>query len=121
MEIFFRILVFYYLMIFIFVGWMGSIVILSMEEVLDSDEILSNPKDFFRCVFMYQIQIKVFLEDCINVAGIVIVEILTTLSVWFLNIGIFAILLFCLMIKGIFYGFWLIFRKRNNDEENYKK
>lgn len=60
MEIFFRILVFYYLMIFIFVGWMGSNVIFSMEEVLDSDEILSNPKDFFRCVFMYQLQIKVF-------------------------------------------------------------
>lgn len=121
MEIFFGILVFYYLMIFIFVGWMGSIAILSMEEVLDSDEILSNQNEFFRCVFMYQLQMKVFLEDYINVVGIVIVEILTTLSVWFLNIGIFAILLFCLMIKGICYGFWLIFRKRNNDEENYKK
>lgn len=113
MEILFGILVFYYLMIFIFVGWMDSIAILSMKEVLDSDEILSNPKDFFRCVFMYQLQMKVFLEDYINAAGIVIVEILTTLSVWFLNIMIFAILLFCLMIKGICYGFWLIFRKRN--------
>lgn len=118
MEIFFGILVFYYLVAFVFVGWIGSIVILSMEEVLDSDEILSNPKDFFHCVFMYQLQMKVFLEDYINVAGIVIVEILTTLSVWFLNIGIFFMLLFCLLLKGICYGFWLIFRKRNDDEEN---
>jgi len=37
MEIFFGILIFYYLMIFIFVGWMGSIAILSLKEVLDSD------------------------------------------------------------------------------------
>lgn len=121
MEIFFRILVSYYLVVFVFVGWIGSIVILSMEEVLDSDEILSNPKDFFRCVFMYQLQMKVFLEDYINAVGIVIVEILTTLSVWFLNVGVFLLLLFCLLIKGVCYGFWLIFRKRNNDEKNYKK
>lgn len=121
MEIFFGILVSYYLVVFVSVGWIGSIVILSMEEVLDSDEILSNPKDFFRCVFMYQLQTKVFLEDYINVVGIVIVEILATLSVWFLNIGIFFIFLFCLLLKGICYGFWMIFRKRNNDEENYKK
>lgn len=121
MKIFFGILVLYYLMIFIFVGWMGSIAILSMEEVLDSDEILSNPKDFFHCVFMYQLQMKAFIEDYINVAGIVIVEILTTLSVWFLNIGIFFIILLCLLVKGFCYGFWLIFRKKNNDEENYKK
>lgn len=121
MQIFFGIAVLYYLMVFIFVGWMGSIVILSMEEVLDSDEILSNPKDFVRCIFMYQLQIKVFLEDYINVVGLIIVEVFTTLSVWFLNIGIFLILLFCLLIKGICYGFWLIFRNRSDNEENYKK
>lgn len=121
MEIFFGILVFYYLIVFIFVGWMGSIAILSTGEVLDSDEILSNLKDFFRCIFMYQLQMKVLLDDYISTAGIVIVEILTTLSVWFLNIRIFFILLLCLLVKGICYGFWLIFRKKNVDEENYKK
>jgi len=58
---------------------------------------------------MYQLQVKAFLEDEINIVGMVILEILTTLSVWFLNIAVFFILLFYLPIKGICYGFWLIF------------
>lgn len=81
MEMLFGILVVYYLMVFILVGWVGSIAILSSGDVLDDDEILSNPKDFVRCIFMYQIQVKSFLEDYINTVGLVIVEILTTFSV----------------------------------------
>lgn len=42
MEILFGILAVYYLMVFILVGWAGSIVILSSGDVLGDDEILSN-------------------------------------------------------------------------------
>lgn len=113
MEAIVNILVAYYMFVFALAGVLGSLVITFSGEVYDMDNCLSNKTDFIHCIFMYQIAIKYLFEDQINTVGIVILEVLTTLSVWVLNIGIFFILLFCLLLKGICYGFWLIFRKRN--------
>lgn len=121
METIVNILTVYYTLVFTIVGVCGSLAIAFLEEVYDSDCCLSNKEDFIHCIFMYQFAIKYLLEDEINIVGMAILEILTTLSVWFLNIGIFLILLFCLLIKGICYGFWLIFRKKSVNEEDYKK
>lgn len=120
-EVIVNILAIYYMFVFVFVGVFGSLAITLSEEVYDMECCISNKTDFIHCIFMYQFAIKYLLEDEINAVGIVILEIVTTLSAWFLNIGIFFILLFCLLIKGICFGFWLIFRKKNDDEENYKK
>lgn len=113
MDVIVGIIAFYYMFVFVFAGVAGSFAITLSEEVYDMDNCLNNKTDFIHCIFMYQFAIKYLLEDQINTVGIVILELLTTLSVWFLNIGIFFILLFCLLLKGICYGFWLIFRKRN--------
>lgn len=121
METIVNILDVYYIFIFVFVGVFVSLAITLSEEVYDIDCCLSSKEDFIHCIFMYQYAIKYLLEDEINILGVAILEILTTLSVWFLNVVVFIILLFCLLIKGICYGFWWIFGKRNGDEENYKK
>lgn len=105
MEVIVNILAFYYTFVFVFVGVIGSFAITLSGEVYDIDCCLGNKTDFIHCIFMYQFAIKYLLEDGINAVGIVTLEILTTLSVWFLNIGIFFIILFCLLIKGICYGF----------------
>lgn len=113
LEVIIYILTIYYTLVLVLVGVCGSLAITLLEEVYDIDNCLNNKTDFIHCIFMYQFAIKYLLEDRINTVGIVILEALITLSVWFLNIGIFFILLFCLLLKGICYGFCLIFRKRN--------
>lgn len=111
----------YYAIVFVVVGILGSLLFNIDGDIFNEEEILKNKSDFIKCVFMYQLRVWISLNDEINIIGMAILEILTTLSVWFLNIGIFFILLFCLLIKGVCYGFWLIFTKKSNDEENYKK
>lgn len=111
----------YYAIVFVIVGILGSLLFNIDGDIFNEEEILKNKSDFIKCVFMYQLRVWISLNDEINIIGMVILEILTTLSVWFLNIGIFLILLFCLLLKGACYGFWLIFRKKNNNKENYKK
>lgn len=103
------------------VGILGILFFDIDRDIFNEKEVLKTKSDFIKCVFMYQLKVWISLNDKINIIGMAILEILTTLSVWFLNIGIFFILLFCLLIKAACYGFWLIFRKRNDDEKNYKK
>ncbi len=115
MEIFMMFLTFYYAFIFVVVGFPGTLVIGLCEEVFDFEECLRNKHDFVRCVLMYQYAVAIILDMYgINKVGISIVEILTTLSVWFLNIIIFAILCFLFVLKGICYLFWIIFRKKDD-------
>lgn len=117
MEIFLSVLAIYYLFVFVLVGVAGSLAISLSGEIYEMDDCLKNKKDFIHCIFMYQYAAAILLDLYgINRAGIVIVEILTTFSVWFLNVLIFAILCFLLILKGICYLFLLIFRKK--DDEN---
>lgn len=116
MEIFLAILMIYYCFIFVMVGFPGTLAIGLCEEVFDFEECLSNRRDFFRCIFMYQYAVAILLDMYeINKVGIFIAEVLTTFSVWFLNIIVFIILVFLVILKGICYLFWLIFRKRDDE------
>lgn len=118
MKNFLSLLAVYYMFVFVFVGVMGSLAISLCGEVYEMEDCLKNKEDFIHCIFMYQYVVAILLGDYgINKAGIAVAEILTALSVWFLNIMIFAWLCFELLLKGIFYLFWLIFRKRDDENE----
>lgn len=102
----------YYIFILIFVGFIGTLCIISDDFIYESGGELSSKKNFIRCIFMYQFALWEYLSEEINMAGMIILEILVTLSVWFLNIIIFFCLLFLLIMKGICLLFYAIFKKK---------
>lgn len=97
------------------VGILGSLVINIDGTVYEDTYILTDIHEFIKCVFMYQIGAYQFLKEEINTIGIVILEILITASVWFLNVIIFVLLIAILILKTMCHLFWLVFRKRNKD------
>lgn len=102
----------YYTFVFIIVGFIGSFALSISEEVYNIDEVLTSKRQFIRCIFMYQVAIWELLSEDINIIGMLILEILTTLSVWFLNILVFLILIVLLILKGVCFSFYMIFKKR---------
>lgn len=108
----FKIIVDCYIFINLLVGALGSLVISVSDETYEMDLVLTDKNEFVRCIFMYQFAVYELLKDEINKTGIIILEILTTLSVVFLNVFIFAIIIFLFAIKMICYLFWIAFRKR---------
>ena len=115
MRTFLNILMPYYFFIFVAVGVLGSLVINLDGTIYEVDDILIDKHDFIKCVFMYQVASYQFLREEINFCGIVILEILITASVWFLNIMVFSILIIILILKAICHMFYIVFRKRNKD------
>lgn len=111
----------YYMFVLVSVGIIDTCAIVLSEEVFKLDDCIKNRRDFIRCIFMYQFAVKIKLEDEINTIGIVILEILTTFSVWFLNVIIFAVLCCLLILKVIWHIFWMIFRKREGTNKKYYK
>lgn len=99
---FLTILGIYYLFVFIFVGWIGSISITS-DYNIDSA---------FKTIFMYQYAIYEYNKDDLNIAGIIILEVLTTLSVWFLNVAIFLFVCVFYIWEWISDLFSWLFEKR---------
>lgn len=109
-----EILVIYYTFIFVFVGILCSLVAFLNNDykVCKMEEILSSKKYFIRCIFIYQFAIYDFFSDYINKVGIIILEILTTVSVWFLNIIIFTLLCVSMILKWLRIGFYKVFKKQ---------
>lgn len=114
-----EIIALYYTFILVFVGALGSLAISLSCEVYEMEDCLKNKKDFIHCIFMYQYAFAILLDMYgINKIGVFIAEILTTFSVWFLNVIVFAILCFLFALKMICYLFWILFRKRDERNEN---
>lgn len=107
-----EIIAIYYTFVFVVVGIFCSLWISLRDEVYETEDTLSSKKHFIRCIFMYQFAIYEFLSDYINKTGIIILEILGTVSVWFLNIIIFALLCILLILKWLCIGFYKVFKKR---------
>ena len=87
------------------------------DEIFDLEKVLKSNGDFIRCIFMWQFAAYILLDDLINKAGIIIVEVIITFVALPMNIMIFAILVICLAIKGICVCFYKVFRKRNEESE----
>lgn len=94
----------YYLFIFLFVGVLSSIVI-----ALEWDDLFEHK---FVLIFMYQYAIYALTKDRLNIVGIIILEILATASVWFLNVIIFICVCFYYIVWAICRLFYLFFKKR---------
>ena len=102
-------LMLYYLLVFIFVGIGCTLAITS-----DYDEIVSRSGkvNFLKLIFMYQYAVYQLTKDNINTVGIILLEILTTLSVWFLNILVLIVICVCYIGLFICRAFYFVFRKR---------
>ena len=99
-----------YVISFIF-AMLSGIGIAVSDEIFDFDMVLKRKTDFIRCAFMWQFAVYDLLNEELNTAGIVILEIATTVLIFPENILAFAILLVCLLFKGIAVAFYKIFRK----------
>jgi hypothetical protein len=90
--------------VFVFVGIGVSLVAVSDLDILS--------KNKFKQIFMYQYIVYKLASEHLNLAGVIILEILTTLSVWFLNIMIFIIICLWYIFSAIWNAFYFIFKKR---------
>lgn len=99
-----NLIMFYYLFVFIFVG-----IGVSLAAVGDFD-ILSQSG--LKQIFMYQYIVYKLASEHLNLAGVIILEILTTLSVWFLNIMIFVVICVWYIFSSIWNAFYFVFKKR---------
>ena len=104
-----------YIAIAIIYGIITGFAITLSDEVFDLEKALKSKSDFIRCIFMWQFAAYILLDELINKAGIIIVEVIITFVVLPMSIMIFAILVICLIIKGICILFYKIFRKREGD------
>lgn len=104
----FNFLMLYYIMVLVFVGIGGSLAIIEYRDIMPP----SGKVNYLKLIFMYQYTVYRLSKDNINIIGIILLEILTTFSVWFLNI--FIIILICVYYIGLFIcrAFYFVFRKR---------
>lgn len=114
-ELVFQWFFIYYTFVFIFIGFIGTFSISISDSIFELDSVLISKQDFKRCVFMYQYSVYELLSDYINKKGIVILEILTTLNVWVLNIFVFLLLVTLLILKNICILFYKLFNKENDE------
>lgn len=98
-----NILQLYYLFVLVIVG-------LGCSLTLINDDLLHGNK--LKLIFMYQYAVYQLTKDELNKIGILILEIITTLSVWFLNIIIFVIMCMWYILSAIWDLFYFCFKKR---------
>ena len=99
-----QILQLYYLFVFVLVGIGCSL------HLLDNG--LLYEKNKLKLIFMYQYAVYQLAKDDLNVAGILILEIITTFSVWFLNILILVVMCLWYIFSAIWGLFYFCFKKR---------
>ena len=73
---------------------------------------LLQEKNKLKLIFMYQYAVYQLAKDDLNAAGILILETITTLSVWFLNILILVFMCLWYIFSAIWDLFYFIFKKR---------
>ena len=94
----------YYLFVFVLVGIGASL------HLLDTG--LLYEKNKLKLIFMYQYAVYQLAKDNLNAAGILILEIITTFSVWFLNILILVFMCLWYILSAIWDLFYFCFKKR---------
>ena len=94
----------YYLFVIVYVGIGCSL------HLLDNG--LLYEKNKLKLIFMYQYAVYQLSKDKLNAAGILILEIITTLSVWFLNILILIVMCAWYILSAVWDLFYFIFKKR---------
>lgn len=94
----------YYLLVFLLVGIAGSITAMEDFDVMSGNKL--------KLVFMYQYMVYELAKENLSIAGIIILEIFTTFSVWFLNVIIFIIICLYYIFLAVWKLFYFVFKKR---------
>lgn len=104
----FDFLILYYVMVLVFVGIGGPLALADDRDIIP----YSGKVNHLKLIFMYQYAVYKLAKDDISIAGIILIELLTTFSVWFLNVLVLIVL--CTYYVGLFICklFYFIFRKR---------
>ena len=106
------ILILLYYMLTTIIASIASLTILLDNKYMPSEDVFGSKKGFLQNVFLYQFAIWKAVKDDINIIGIIILEILVTFSVWFMNILVLFCILIILIFKIIKVAFYKIFKKR---------
>lgn len=93
-----------YACVALWVGIVGTAFIMSECDVMSGS--------IFKLIFMYQCAIYESTKDDLNIAGIIILEILTTMFVWFWNVIIFLLACIAYIFDAISDLFYFLFEKR---------
>lgn len=99
-----QILQLYYVFVLVFVGIGATLLLL--------DEGLLYERNKLKLIFMYQYAVYQLAKDKLNASGILILETITTLSVWFLNILIIVFMCLWYILSAIWNLFYFCFKKR---------
>lgn len=94
-----------------FIGLMAMFVITMSDEVFNDSEILTDKREYFRCVFAFQYLIYDDLSELIKPLGIIILIVLTTFCFWHISVTTFIVLVIGLILKNICILFYRIFKK----------
>ena len=94
----------------IFAGIAGGLM-LALLEFYDMGSCLHSVKEFFRCVFQWQVFV-LNSSEYVNRTGVIVLEVLTTLSVWHLNLLVLFVLLVLEIIRVMVILFVKIFKKK---------
>ena len=98
-----NILQLYYLFVLVIVG-------IGCSLILINDDLLHENK--LKLIFVYQYAVYQLTKDELNKIGILILEIITTFSVWFLNILILIVMCAWYILSAVWDLFYFIFKKR---------
>ena len=98
-----NILQLYYLFVLVIVG-------IGCSLILINDDLLHGNK--LKLIFVYQYTVYQLTKDELNKIGILILETITTFSVWFLNILILIVMCAWYILSAVWDLFYFIFKKR---------
>ena len=79
--------------------------------IIDFDEVLSDKNEMLKAIFMFQYAIYVLTKDCLKTSGIVILIVLATVYLGWMNVVIAIFLLVCFVFRFIGIGFYKLFKK----------
>lgn len=96
----------------LFFTFISAFIISIDDNVYDIETCLSNKKEFLKCVFMFQVALYMNTKQDINIAGIIILEIIITILTWYWSIFMFIILFAGLCVEIFVKLFIFCFRKK---------
>lgn len=97
------------------VGFVVCLMICLLDGVYNTDYVLNDKFEFLKCVFQLQV-VTYQSKEYVNDLGVIILELLTTLLCWPLNVSVLVILLTLMVIKIFVWLFLKIFAKKDKEE-----
>lgn len=94
-------------MLILFLGGFGILIYIDNNNEIK--EVFHSIKAFVKCVFMYQVLVWGLTNENLNKVGVIILELITTLAFWSMNVIIFFALCAIFIIRLITFGLYRIY------------